>query len=160
VRGRTARRINPCDRIRSERDGLTEENAVKKRLAALLAVLLAPIPAALAQSEPNRSIALILDASGSMKAALPGGQARIDAAKDAIAKLVSGLPDGTRLALRAYGHQSPTKAKNCRDTELLTGFTPVGANRAEVISRARGLAAQGYSPRRTSRPRPPAPPGW
>ncbi|WP_150286731.1 vWA domain-containing protein [Rhabdaerophilum calidifontis] len=116
------------------------------RLAALLAVFAAILLPAPARSEGGRSVALILDASGSMKAMLPSGQSRIDAAKDAVETLVTGLPEGLRLALRAYGHQSPARAKNCRDTQLLTGFAPVGANRAEVIRRARALTAQGYTP--------------
>lgn len=108
-----------------------------------LGFLAAPLAA---QTTANSSVALIIDASGSMKAALPGGQSRIDAAKDAVTKLVDGLPGEMRLALRAYGHQSPTSAKNCKDTQLLTSFTPVSGNREEVKNLARGLKAQGYTP--------------
>lgn len=94
----------------------------------------------------GKSVALIIDASGSMKAKLASGQTRIDAAKDAVETLVGGLPGDLRLALRAYGHQSPTKAKNCRDTELLTRFQPIGEGKDEVVRLSRGLSAQGYTP--------------
>lgn len=94
--------------------------------AASIALNLAqPIAAA-----SERSTALIIDASGSMKAKLADGQTRMDAAKDALATLVTGLPDEQRLALWAYGHQSPTKKRNCRDTQQLTVFKPIGENRS------------------------------
>lgn len=94
----------------------------------------------------ERSVALILDASGSMRAKLASGVTRIDAAKDAVEGLVEGLPDGVRLALRAYGHQSHRRKKDCRDTQLLTKFQPIGNNRHDVVKLARGLKAQGYTP--------------
>ncbi len=52
----------------------------------------------------------------------------------------------TRLALRAYGHQSPTQQKDCQDTAMLVGFAPVAANRAEVVAQAQALQARGYTP--------------
>ncbi len=114
-------------------------------VASLLAGVLAPPCVARAQAA-GRSIALVLDASGSMKAKLASGQTRMDAAKDAVARLVGGLPGDLRLAFRAYGHQHPTSAKDCRDTELLTAFQPIDRNRAEVVSLAHGLEARGYTP--------------
>ena len=114
-------------------------------LASLFGILFSttsPVRAA----DATRSVALIIDASGSMRSKLPGGQRRIKAAKKAVANLVGKLPDNLRLALRGYGHQSPTKAKNCKDTQLLTQFQPVGTNRQEVIDKANGLKAQGYTP--------------
>ncbi|KAB2919159.1 MAG: VWA domain-containing protein [Hyphomicrobiaceae bacterium] len=110
------------------------------------AMLLAGFTQTTHAETPDRSIALIIDASGSMKARLDNGQARIDAAKDAVEALVRGLPDRQRLALWAYGHQSPTKARNCRDTQLLSSFQPIGDNRAEVLRLSRELKPQGYTP--------------
>ena len=81
-----------------------------------------------------------------MNARLPDGQTRIDAAKKAVADLVSRMDASTRLALRAYGHQSPTQKKDCKDTALLVGFAPVASNRAEVIAQAQALQARGYTP--------------
>lgn len=92
------------------------------------------------------SVALVIDASGSMVAKLPGGQARIDAAKQAIAELAGKLPDDINVSLRAYGHGSPRAAKNCKDTELLTGFGVARDRRADIVARSAGLKAQGYTP--------------
>jgi Mg-chelatase subunit ChlD len=118
--------------------------------AALIAgsTIMASFIAALgsATAETGRSVALVLDASGSMNARLPDGTARIDAAKSAIADLVGKLPGDTRLALRVYGHQSPTSAKNCQDTALLVGFGSVASNKSAVVAAARGIRAQGYTP--------------
>jgi von Willebrand factor type A domain len=107
----------------------------------LFAVMFATSPAS-AQS----STLLVLDASGSMNARLPDGQTRIDAAKKAVADLVSRLDANTRLALRAYGHQSATQKKDCKDTALLVAFAPVASNRAEVVAQAQALQARGYTP--------------
>jgi hypothetical protein len=112
----------------------------------LLSFGLAGAPASVLAQDIPRSIALILDASGSMNARLPGGVTRIDAAKAAVGDFVGKLPPGTRIAYRVYGHQSPTRAKNCKDTELLVAFGPVSANRDSVVARTREVRAQGYTP--------------
>jgi von Willebrand factor type A domain len=114
--------------------------------AALIAGAATIIPVANTAAETGRSIALVLDASGSMNAKLPDGTTRIDAAKAAVADLVGKLPGDTRLALRVYGHQSPTRAKNCQDTALLVGFDGVASNKSAVVAAARGIRAQGYTP--------------
>ncbi len=98
-----------------------------------------------AQAE-DRSVALVLDASGSMKAALPDGATRMSAAKAAVARLVTTLPPQTRLALRSYGDQSPTAKKDCKDTSLLTSFSAVSANGSDVVSKAQAIQPQGYTP--------------
>lgn len=94
----------------------------------------------------DRSIALVLDASGSMKAALPDGTTRMDAAKTAVARLVTTLGPKTRLALRIYGDQSPTAKKDCKDTRTLGAFDFVEANGAEIVEQARRIRPQGYTP--------------
>jgi uncharacterized protein (DUF58 family) len=63
----------------------------------------------------DRSVALVLDASGSMKAALPDRTTRMDAARTAVARLVATLDRRTRLALRIYGDQWPTATTDCKD---------------------------------------------
>lgn len=112
-------------------------------LAALICTGLATLPA---HAEVDRSIALVLDASGSMKAALPDGKTRMEGAKTAVADFVATLHPDTRLSLRAYGHQSPTAKKDCKDTSLLTGFDAVAANKTAIVEQARGLQPQGYTP--------------
>ena len=94
----------------------------------------------------DRSIALVLDASGSMKAALPDGATRMDAAKAAVARLVATLGPQTRLALRSYGDQSPTAKKDCKDTRVLSPFDAVAANGAEIVGKAQAIQPQGYTP--------------
>jgi hypothetical protein len=112
----------------------------------LVTLICAGVTAADARAEPDRSIALILDASGSMKAALTDGKTRMEAAKTAVAEFVTGLAPDTRLAFRAYGHQSPTSKKDCKDTSLLTSFNAASVNKAAIIDQARGLQPQGYTP--------------
>ena len=79
------------------------------RTCFLSALLLIALPIEVSLADTSRSIALVLDASGSMKARLPDGVTRIDAAKAAVADVVGKLAPETRLALRVYGHQSPTQ---------------------------------------------------
>ncbi|HZP68600.1 MAG TPA: VWA domain-containing protein [Pseudolabrys sp.] len=112
-------------------------------LSGLVFFILTAVPAG---AQENRSIALILDASGSMNAKLASGGSRIDAAKAAVSAFVEKLDPKIRLGYRAYGHQSPTKQHNCKDTELLVGFGPAGNNRAAVIEKTKGVKAQGYTP--------------
>lgn len=112
-------------------------------LATLLCTALAAAPA---HAEAERSIALVLDASGSMKANLPDGKTRMEGAKAAVAEFVGTLKPDTRLSFRAYGHQSPTSKKDCKDTSLLTSFDAVATNKAAIIDQARGLQPQGYTP--------------
>jgi hypothetical protein len=99
-----------------------------------------------APAQDGRSIALILDASGSMNAALASGGTRLEAAKAAVAAFVGKLDPNLRIGYRVYGHQSPTRARNCKDTELLVGFNTVGANRDAILGKTRDIKAQGYTP--------------
>jgi hypothetical protein len=115
-----------------------------RRTIFLLAAPLLFDTSALAQE--GRSIALILDASGSMNAKLAAGGTRLDAAKTAVAAFVEKLDPKVRLSYRAYGHQSPTKEKNCKDTELLVDFNAAGANKDAVLAKTRDIRAQGYTP--------------
>jgi hypothetical protein len=110
------------------------------------ALLLTATPIGGAVGEDARSIALVLDASGSMNARLPEGLTRIDAAKAAVAEVIGQLPAETRLALRVYGHQSPKELKDCKDTALLVPFDSVSNNQMAVLEASRGVQAQGYTP--------------
>jgi hypothetical protein len=112
-----------------------------------VAVAAAPLAHRLsAQPQAARTIELILDASGSMNAKLPDGRLKIDAARAAVQAFVGALPAGTRLAFRAYGHQSPREKHDCADTALLIPFGDAAAVKAEVVARAGALKAQGYTP--------------
>jgi hypothetical protein len=116
------------------------------RVSWCVATLILPVLAHTATAAEVRAVALVLDASGSMKESLPDGVTRMDAARRAVGKLVSTLPGVTRLAFRAYGHQSPTKAKNCKDTELLSPFGSVEQVKDAVVAQANALEPQGYTP--------------
>jgi hypothetical protein len=110
------------------------------------AVLLSIAGFGTSQAASEKSIMLVLDASGSMKAMLPDGTSRMDAAKSAVAQLVSTLPGDTSLAFQAYGHQSPQQQKNCKDSALLAPFDTVAKNKTVVIAKALSLQPQGYTP--------------
>ena len=114
--------------------------------ASYVAALLLPALPSIATAADVRAVALVLDASGSMNESLPDGVKRMEAAKLAVAKLVSTLPGETRLAFRAYGHQSPTKDKDCKDTALLSPFDSVSQIKNSIVAKANALVPQGYTP--------------
>lgn len=116
------------------------------RHAGLLAICLTVLTLASHAGAQDRSIALILDASGSMNASLASGGTRLDAAKAAVGDFLAKLPPPTRLSYRVYGHQSPTKQRNCKDTELMVDFAPVSANRDAILAKTQVVKAQGYTP--------------
>jgi Mg-chelatase subunit ChlD len=92
----------------------------------------------------GRTLALVMDASGSMNAKLPSGETRIEVARRAV-KSVAGLaPAGAQLSLRLYGAQSPAVAKNCEDTHLAVPSGPADA--ATIAASVDGAKAQGYTP--------------
>jgi hypothetical protein len=95
-----------------------------RKLMVLLALALAAGPAAL--DAGSARIEIVLDVSGSMRSSL-GAQVKIDAAKAAIRDTISGLPDGSVVALRYYGHRVPQERKDesCKDTELVVQFQPL-----------------------------------
>ncbi len=94
----------------------------------------------------DRSVALVLDASGSMNGRLADGTAKIRAAKSAVRDLAGRLPGDVRLSLRAYGHQSPRARHDCKDTQLLVPFGAADGVRGNVIGTSDGLTAKGYTP--------------
>jgi hypothetical protein len=97
-------------------------------------------------AQDERSLALVLDASGSMKARLADGTPRIEAAKSAVEQLIAVLPGASRLSFWAYGHQSPTQRKNCKDNELLAPLNAVASNKIDIGKSTRALQPQGHTP--------------
>ena len=114
--------------------------------ALLIIALAARSSAQQSSAQDTRSIALILDASGSMNAKLATGGTRMEAAKAAVVAFLGKLDPNVRIAYRVYGHQSPTKARDCKDTDLLVGFGTVAANRDAILARTASVKAQGYTP--------------
>src|SRR3954470_16455112 len=106
--------------------------------AAVTGIAIVTVPLELnAQScnASDRSILLILDASGSMNAKLPNGETRIAVARRAVKGVASLLPAEARVSLRLYGAQSPASQKNCQDTNVVVPFGPAGAS-ANAITTA------------------------
>lgn len=94
-------------------------------------------------------IQIVLDVSGSMRSSL-GSQIKIDAAKSAIRQTIAGLPDGSMVALRYYGHRvaQERKDESCKDTELVVQFQPLDKPRfLDALEKAvpRGQTPIAYS---------------
>jgi len=98
------------------------------------------------QSIPEKTrILFLFDASGSMLAPW-GNQLRIDAAKKVLTDLVDSLRvnDKIELALRPYGHLTPSKEQNCQDTKLEIPFAP--NNNDRIIDRLKYIYPRGTTP--------------
>ncbi|WP_306213990.1 VWA domain-containing protein [Actinoplanes sp. RD1] len=114
-----------------------------------LSVTLGAGPAHAEPGEPEAPrVELVLDVSGSMRAADIDGETRIAVAKRAFNATVDALPETTQLGIRVLGATYPgdDKKKGCKDTQQIvpvgqvdrtaakaaiadlkpTGFTPVG----------------------------------
>lgn len=83
----------------------------------LAATLLAPAPAA--HADPASKMMLVMDSSGSMKEKLPGGQRRIQAAKQALNTVIGSLPGNQAVGLRVYGAEVFDKSEKgaCTDSQ-------------------------------------------
>ena len=117
--------------------------------ACLVAFVAGSLPAAaLAQScnTADRSLLLILDASGSMNAKLPNGETRIAVAQRAVKGVAGFVPAATQLSLRMYGAQSAARQKNCQDTHLAVPFGPASAAGGAINTTVDAAKAQGYTP--------------
>ena len=117
--------------------------------ATLIAFLVVALSApALAQScnTADRSVLLILDASGSMNAKLPNGETRIAVAQRAIKGVAGFVPGQAQLSLRMYGAQSAAHQKNCQDTNLAVPFGTASANGGPITVAVDATKAQGYTP--------------
>jgi hypothetical protein len=89
-----------------------------------------------------RNIAIVLDASGSMLAAL-GEQTKMAIARDAVSATVAGLPAETLLAVRTYGTQ---RSQDCSDLSLVR---PLGlSDRGELLASLGAIqpATEGMTP--------------
>ncbi len=121
----------------------------KMMRASLCTLVVSVLPAAaLAQTcnTADRTIVLILDASGSMNAKLPNGETRIAVARRAVKGVAALVPAEARISLRLYGAQSPASAKNCRDTHVGVPLGPAGTLGETIAKVVDGATAQGYTP--------------
>lgn len=92
------------------------------------------------QFKENLNVMVILDASGSM-ANSEGGVTRMDAAKQAITQFMNGLPEGTNVGLRIYGHlgtgKNADRALSCSSSELIYPLSAYNAgNFEQALSKA------------------------
>jgi Mg-chelatase subunit ChlD len=86
-------------------------------------------------------VALILDASGSMKRELDG-ERMIDTAKSVLSDVVEQLPDGSLVSLRVFGHRiNEGQPGDCEDSEALVPFVPL--DRALLRGRLNAVTATG-----------------
>ncbi|WP_186393607.1 MULTISPECIES: VWA domain-containing protein [unclassified Pannonibacter] len=88
--------------------------SIQLRTAALLAASAVCQPLAATAQEAPRTI-IVMDGSGSMWGQIDG-RAKLEIAREAVARVVQGIPAQQELGLLAYGHR--TKG-NCSDIELL-----------------------------------------
>jgi von Willebrand factor type A domain len=117
-----------------------------RSLPTLLAAITAATLAGTSFAHADRSVLMVLDASGSMTQRLADGQSRMDAAKAAVEAAVAKMGDAQRVGLRVYGHTSSTSARNCEDTSLVTPIGAASSVRAALADAMRPLSAKGYTP--------------
>ncbi|HSA59244.1 MAG TPA: VWA domain-containing protein [bacterium] len=96
-------------------------------------------------AEAKTDIEFVLDASGSMRAAM-GGSTQIDIAKQTVKSTIGTIPADTHVALRVYAHrvEQSDKAGSCVDTELMIPFGPLNA--AAFSARVDSIQPKGYTP--------------
>ncbi|MEU4423025.1 VWA domain-containing protein [Actinoplanes sp. NPDC024001] len=111
-------------------------------------VLLGAVPAHADETEtaePPR-VELVLDVSGSMRAADIDGATRISVAKQAFNDVVDALPETTQLGIRVLGatYGGKNKKVGCRDTQQIVPVGPV--NRVAAKNAIATLKPTGFTP--------------
>ncbi|MBI1222501.1 MAG: VWA domain-containing protein [Bacteroidetes bacterium] len=93
-------------------------------------------------AQKKTRILFLLDGSGSMYAKMQT-ETRIAAAKRLLSNMVDSLRhvNNVELALRIYGHRSPSSAQDCKDTRLEVPFSP--NNYDEMLTVIRELTPKG-----------------
>jgi len=96
-------------------------------------------------AEPPR-LELVLDVSGSMRAADIDGATRISVAKGAFNQVVDALPETTQLGIRVLGatYAGDDKKKGCTDSQQIVPVGPVDRGRAK--SAIAELKPTGFTP--------------
>ncbi len=121
--------------------------------AAAVALSLAVVPVHAQEAKPEYApTMLVLDASGSMQAADPSGETKMDAAKAAVHTFVDAAPGEARVGLTVYGtgtgSSDAEKTAGCKDVRTLRGADTI--DRAALNSAVDGIQASGYTPIGTS----------
>jgi Ca-activated chloride channel family protein len=112
-------------------------------MASLLIIMLFQSSATFAQAKDRTRFLFLLDCSGSMWGDINNKQ-KIVVARAILSKLVDSLKNMNRveMALRAYGHQSPSK--DCKDTKLEVPFAE--DNGEQIKERLARLNPSGTTP--------------
>lgn len=110
-----------------------------KYLLLVCAWLLAVVAASPASAEVPPTV-IVVDASGSMSAAM-GGTTRLDTARGVLGEILARWPGAAPLGLVAYGHR---RTGDCSDIEVLSPIGPPDA--AGLRKRLGSLLARGKTP--------------
>lgn len=106
-------------------------------------------PAPQSASEPAK-VELVLDLSGSMKQNdAGGGQTRLEAAKQAVNRILDTAPATAQVGIRVYGstYSGTDKVQGCADTRLLMPVaTPTAAAKSTARQQVAELTAIGFTP--------------
>ncbi|WP_406290261.1 VWA domain-containing protein [Embleya sp. NBC_00896] len=105
-------------------------------------------PAPPAEAPPAK-VELVLDLSGSMKQNDAGGQTRLEAAKQAVNRIIDAAPANAQVGIRVYGAAYPgtDKALGCADTQLLVPVAVLGEGaKAAARQKVASLNAVGFTP--------------
>jgi len=110
--------------------------------------------------DPQASVLLLMDASGSMAGPAGAGLTKIDAAKQAIRGLIDVLPADARIGLRVFGGRFPNddRRRGCTDTRLI--FPVAAVDPEQMKARVDEYVPRGFTPialslRRAARDLPP-----
>jgi len=104
-------------------------------------------PAAAADDvDPSSRMVLVLDSSGSMAEKTSDGTKRIDAAKDALRRVIAKLPDDQEVGLRVYGAKVFDRKDSgaCTDSQLIV--EPGVDNRDDLTASLKGYKPYGETP--------------
>ncbi|MFJ6212603.1 VWA domain-containing protein [Streptomyces sp. NPDC092296] len=132
---------------------ITRRRSAAGLLSMLAALMMLGAPPASADEttaqEPAKEppkVELVLDVSGSMRAADIGGRSRISVAQQSFNEVVDALPEETQLGIRVLGATYPgnDKARGCKDTQQIV---PVGhVDRVEAKTAIATLRPTGFTP--------------
>ncbi len=117
-----------------------------QRSAESSAAVSSTVGAASADEVEFGRLMLVLDSSGSMSESAGGGQSKIAAAKNALRRVVAGLPDEAEVGLRVFGSEvfSRTDPGSCSDTQQVVA--PGTDNRTELRSAIGDYEPYGETP--------------
>ncbi len=91
----------------------------------------------------ERAVEIVVDASRSMWGQIDG-RSKMEIAREILHDASASLPADLKLALRAYGSNSPSQENDCADSGLLVPFGP--ASRAPIHSAISALKPRGQTP--------------